>query len=182
MQTAETAGIHRETRRSCFPAFFSSEVLPTFGQYKDKPLYTRVEGYTTRVFGFGVWDTVSDVLDLGSLTPLKCLKGFAKVVLVLALVFALFNWRYHSTFTERDAMARDLAVLHPNYKGPIFLHLLSYQNTGSEFIGKIFDLYQDAFYVHDPLEMVYTSVFGIPPNSDRVLPNNIFFDTEGEFR
>ncbi|ELT90602.1 hypothetical protein CAPTEDRAFT_191989 [Capitella teleta] len=179
-------GIHKEHHaqvRKCFPAFFSGEVLPSFGEYKDKPLSHRVEGFATQVFGFGVWDTLSEVCDARSMSPMKCLKVLFKIIIVLSIIVGIANWAFQSSNDSGpSALARNLAVLHPSYKGPVFLHLLSSQNTGSEYIGKIMDLYQDSFYIHDPLELVYTTVFGITANSDRILPNNVFFDAAGEFR
>jgi hypothetical protein len=188
-ETPETPGIHRDhpeapPHKTCFPAaFFSGEGLPSFGEYKDKPLLNRVDGYTTRVFGFGVWETASEVCDVSAMTPMKVLKALSKVIIVLSIIIGLVNWRMSvNKISAQNSLARDLAVLHPSYKGPVFLHVLSYPHAGSEYIGKIFDLYQDSFYVHDPLELVYTSVYGITPNSDRILANNILFNVDGSSR
>jgi len=40
---------------------------------------------------------------------------------------------------------------------------LSYQRAGSSFFGSIFNLNPDAFYAYEPLDALYSSLYGILP-------------------
>lgn len=60
------------------------------------------------------------------------------------------------------------------------IHINSYQRSGSSFIGKLFDVYEPAFFVYEPLEMLYTALYGV--SEDNVVPHNIFFDHRGDYR
>lgn len=60
------------------------------------------------------------------------------------------------------------------------LHILSYQRSGSSFMGNLFDANPDAFFIYEPQSMLFTALYGIL--EDRSIPNNIFFDHYGNFR
>ena len=38
--------------------------------------------------------------------------------------------------------------------------VMTYQRSGSSFFGEIFDRNPDAFYVYEPLDSLYTSLYG----------------------
>jgi len=46
---------------------------------------------------------------------------------------------------------------------PKYVVILTYQRCGSSFFGNIFNLNPDAFYAFEPLDSVYSALYGIPP-------------------
>jgi len=46
---------------------------------------------------------------------------------------------------------------------PKYVVVLSYQRAGSSFFGSIFSLNPDAFYAFEPLDALYSALYGIRP-------------------
>ena len=58
--------------------------------------------------------------------------------------------------------------------------LLAYQRVGSTFIGSIFDQNPDMLYIYEPLDGVYTHLYGIEPGW--AVPMDIHFHWNGTYR
>ena len=45
---------------------------------------------------------------------------------------------------------------------PKYVVVLTYQRSGSSFFGSMFNLNRDAFYAYEPLDGLYSSLYGTP--------------------
>ena len=65
-------------------------------------------------------------------------------------------------------------------QSPTWLHLLSYQRSGSTFTARVLDADPDSFYVFEPLDMTYVAMYATAPAINS--PDNIFFNKDGSER
>ncbi len=47
------------------------------------------------------------------------------------------------------------------YERTVWVMILSYQRTGSTFIGKIFNDAKRNFYIYEPLDALYSAMYGV---------------------
>ncbi|ELU09456.1 hypothetical protein CAPTEDRAFT_200321 [Capitella teleta] len=86
-----------------------------------------------------------------------------------------------NTDPERDGNLPPATTTNSSLTSEVkMLHVLSYQRSGSSFVGRLFDAHPNAFFIYEPLSMLFTALYGIM--EDRAIPNNIFFDHYGNFR
>ena len=58
--------------------------------------------------------------------------------------------------------------------------LLSYQRCGSTFVGGIFNQNDEAFYMFEPVDGVYSAMYGTPPGYN--VPSDIYAYWNGTYR
>jgi len=58
--------------------------------------------------------------------------------------------------------------------------ILAYQRSGSTFFGSLFNLDPRAFYVFEPLDALYSSLYGIAPGW--TVPSDIVSNVDGSDR
>ncbi|ELU14048.1 hypothetical protein CAPTEDRAFT_222591 [Capitella teleta] len=66
----------------------------------------------------------------------------------------------------------------PNSSEPLMVHILAYQRTGSSFTAGLLGEDDRFFYIFEPLEMLYTAMYGLVEAWTKV-PNDIFNDFYG---
>ena len=60
----------------------------------------------------------------------------------------------------------------PDTTGPMMVLLLTYQRSGSTFIGQMFNRNPDAFYAFEPLDGLYSAIYGTSEGYNS--PSDIF--------
>ena len=61
-----------------------------------------------------------------------------------------------------------------------YVVILTYQRCGSSFFGNIFNLNPDAFYAYEPLDSLYSSLYGTTPGWN--IPSDIANNANGSAR
>jgi len=64
--------------------------------------------------------------------------------------------------------------------GPKYVIILTYQRCGSSFFGNIFNLNPDAFYAYEPLDSVYSALYGTSAGWN--VPSDITNNANGSVR
>ena len=67
-----------------------------------------------------------------------------------------------------------------NAKEAKFLHVLSYQRSGSSVVGDLLQNMSNVFYVYEPLDGLYTAMYGTVAGWN--VPSDIFVEKTGEVR
>ena len=65
-------------------------------------------------------------------------------------------------------------------EGVTWVFLLSYQRTGSSFIGRIFKDPERSFYIYEPLDPLYAAMYGV--SDSWTVPSDIFNNKDGSLR
>ena len=63
---------------------------------------------------------------------------------------------------------------------PKYVVILTYQRCGSSFFGNIFNLNPDAFYSYEPLDSLYSALYGTTPGWN--VPSDITNNANGTSR
>ncbi|ELT88379.1 hypothetical protein CAPTEDRAFT_222153 [Capitella teleta] len=63
---------------------------------------------------------------------------------------------------------------------PVLLHILAYQRTASSVISKTFGDLKGQFFIYEPLDMAYTSLYSTAPGWN--IPSDIFNSPDGQIR
>jgi len=57
---------------------------------------------------------------------------------------------------------------------------MTYQRCGSSFFGEVFNMNPDAFYAYEPLDPLYTALYGTTPAWN--IPSDIINNVDGSVR
>ena len=69
---------------------------------------------------------------------------------------------------------------YPTDNEALMVLLLGYQRSGSSVLGEIFNSNPDALYVYEPVDAVYTALYGTLPGWNT--PTDIFTKKDGSLR
>jgi len=61
-----------------------------------------------------------------------------------------------------------------------YVVILTYQRCGSSFFGEVFNLNPDAFYAYEPLDSLYSALYGTIPGWN--VPSDITSNRDGTLR
>jgi len=61
-----------------------------------------------------------------------------------------------------------------------YVVIVTYQRCGSSFFGEVFNLNPDAFYAYEPLDSLYTAMYGTVPGWN--VPSDITNNKDGTIR
>ena len=87
-----------------------------------------------------------------------------------ALNHCTFLYRIQNQRTESDEQSKD----------PVKVFVLSYQRTGSTFIGGIFNDFKNMFNIYEPVDPLYSAMYVI--EDGWTVPNDIFNNVNGSLR
>ena len=84
-----------------------------------------------------------------------------------------------SVYTDA-LMKNSIFLVTPPVSAAKYVVILAYQRCGSSFVGEVFNLNPNAFYAFEPLDSLYSAMYGTTPGWN--VPSDITNDKDGTVR